>query len=92
MLGGTIIEEDPFKTDGRTDIPTVLTVFKYLCVLFTAESVLALLPWPGSNGAVITWQLNFKPVLSHYGICHKLIGFLSRLTSHWRISSQAQIA
>lgn len=53
MLGGTIIEEDPFKTDGRTDVPTVLMVFKYLCVLFTAESVLALLPWPGSNGAVI---------------------------------------
>lgn len=63
-----------------------------ICVLFTAESVLALVPWPSSNGAVITWQLNFKPVLSHYGIFPKLIVFLSRLTSHWQIRSQAQIA
>lgn len=75
MLSGTIIEEDPFKTDGRTDVPTVLMVFKYLCVLFTAESVLALLPWPSSNGAVITWHLKFKPVHSHYGISPKLIVF-----------------
>lgn len=75
VSGGTILLQDTFKTDGRTDIPTVLMFFKYLYMFFAAEGVLALLPWLSSDGPVITWHLKFKPVLSHYGIFPKLIVF-----------------
>lgn len=85
-----LVEDDPFKTDGRTDIPTVLIFFKYLYVFFAAEGVLAQLPWPNSDGAVITWHLNFKPLLSRYGIFPKLIVFSSGLTLWWQINFQAQ--
>lgn len=65
VLGGTILlKMIHLRQTVEITFQLCLHSLNISLCFFTAEGVLALLPWPSSDEDVITWHLKLKSVLS----------------------------